>query len=82
MTNFLCVAMCYYASLYYALQSSKYITDKRLRIDIGALKEILLNKEIESITWIKSSPQIVDSLTKHVANSLPLIRCYKKVIFR
>ena len=78
MTNFLCVAMCYYASLYYALQSSKYITDKRLRIDIGALKEILLNKEIESITWIKSSPQIVDSLTKHVANSLPLIKVLQK----
>ena len=72
--------MRYYASLYYALQSSKYITDTRLRIDIGALKEILFNKEIESITWIKSAPQIVEnhSLTKHVANSLPLIEVLQK----
>ena len=38
------VTMRYYASLYYALQSSKYITDKLLRIDICALKEIFLNK--------------------------------------
>ena len=70
--------MRYYASLYYALQSSKYITDKRLRIDFGALKEILSNKEIESITWIKSAPQIVDSLTQHVANLLPLIEVLQK----
>ena len=69
--------MRYYASLYYALQSSKYITDKLLRIDICALKEIFLNKEIESITWIKSAPQIVDSLT-HVANLLPLIEVLQK----
>ena len=70
--------MRYYASLYYALQSSKYITEKLLRIDIGALKEILLNKEIESITWIKSAPQIVDPLTQHVANSLLLIELLQK----
>ena len=49
-------------SLQDALQSSKYITDKRLRINIGALKEVIFNKEIESIRWIKSAQIIANSL--------------------
>ena len=35
--------------LYDALQSQKYVSDKRLRIDLGALKEMLHNKEIDKI---------------------------------
>ena len=35
--------------LYDALKSQKYVSDKRLRIDIGALKEMLHNKEIDKI---------------------------------
>ena len=68
-------------SLHDASQSSKYVTDKCLRIDIGALKEIIFNKEIESITWIKSAQQIADSLTKHGANSLLLIEVLQKSHF-
>ena len=49
-------------SLQDALQSSKYITDKRLRINTGALKEVIFNKEIESIRWIKSAQIIANSL--------------------
>ena len=44
------------------------LNKKPLCIDIGALKEIIFNKAIESITWIKSAQQIADSLTKHGAN--------------
>ena len=35
-------------------------------------------QEIKSITWIKSSQQIADSLTKHGTNSLPLIEVLQK----
>ena len=65
-----------------ALQSSKYVTDKCLRIDIGALKEIISNKQIENIIWIKSAHQIADSLTKHGANSLPLINVLQEGHFQ
>ena len=56
-------------SLHDALGSSKYVTHKRLRIDIGALKEIIYNTEIESISWIKSTQQITDSLIKLTKNN-------------
>ena len=64
--------------LHDALQSSKFVTVKCLRIDIGALNEIIFNKEIQSITWIKSAQQITNSLKKHDANSLPLIKVLQK----
>ena len=40
-------------SLHDALRSQKYVSDKRLRIDIGALKEMLHQKKINKIHWIK-----------------------------
>ena len=40
-------------SLHDALRSQKYVSDKCLRIDIGALKEMLHKKEIDSIHWLK-----------------------------
>ena len=60
------------------LQSSEYVTDKYLRIDIGALKEIIFNIEIESITWIKNEEQIPDPLAEHGTNSLPLTKVLQK----
>ena len=39
-------------SLQDALKSNKYVNDKRLRIDIGALKEVTTSKYIENIIWI------------------------------
>ena len=39
--------------LHDALWSQKYVSDKHSRIDIGALKEMLHNKEIDNIHWIK-----------------------------
>ena len=47
-------------AVYDALQSSKYFTDKHLSFDIDALKEIIFNKEIKSIIWIKSAQKIAD----------------------
>ena len=68
-------------SLHDVLRSRKYVTNKHLGIDIGALKEIIYNKKFESITWIKSAQQIADSLTKPAANSLPSIEVLQKSHF-
>ena len=61
-------------SLLDALKSSKYVNEKRLRIDIAALKEYVINKDVNNIKWIKSSEQLADILTKSTANSLSLVK--------
>ena len=48
-------------SLHDALRSQIYVSDKRLRIDIGALKEMLHKKEIDNIHWVERECQLADS---------------------
>ena len=52
-------------SLFDALKSSKYVSDKRLRIDIGALKQLIANKDIDTIHWVRTREQLADALTKN-----------------
>ena len=59
-------------SLYNAVYSMTSLTDKRLRIDIAILREMLQNKEIQNITWVSSDQQIADSLTKAGCSSTKL----------
>ena len=60
-------------SLHDALRSQIYVSDKRLRIDIGALKEMLHKKEIDNIHWVERECQLADSLTKIGGDDLPII---------
>ena len=48
--------------LHDALRSQIYVSDKRLRIDIGALKEMLHKREIDNIHWVERECQLADSL--------------------
>ena len=61
-------------SLCDALASNKYVTEKRLRIDIGALKEAIKNNDIEHISWVKTNEQLADSLAKFGASLVNLLR--------
>ena len=54
-------------SLVDATYSSKSVDDRRLRIDVAVLRNMLENKEIEDISWICSNLQLADSLTKRGA---------------
>ena len=47
-----------------ALKSSKYVSDKRPRIESGIVKEMVENKQISKIGWIESKKQTADILTK------------------
>ena len=47
-------------SLVDALKSSKHVSHKRLRIEIGIVKEMVENKQISKIGWIESKKQIAD----------------------
>ena len=52
-----------------AIQSNKNVQNKRLRIDIGAIKETLMKQEIHKIKWINSTQQLADVLTKSGVNT-------------
>ena len=60
-------------SLVDALYSSKSVDDKRLRIDIAVLKDMMERKEIESVSWIATSFQLANCLTKGGAPARQLI---------
>ena len=51
-------------SLYEALLSSKQVEDKRLRIDISVLDDLLGRSEIEKVLWVSGANQLADALTK------------------
>ena len=59
-------------SLQDALKSSKYVSDRRLRIDIGSLKE-LIDYEHMQICWVPTDEQLADVLTKTGVNADKLI---------
>ena len=63
--------------LHDALKSPKYVSDKRLRIDIAALKQLIMNKDIHMIHWVKTDEQLADMLTKNGVSSYKLINTLK-----
>ena len=63
-------------SLVEALYSTKLVNDKRLRIDLGAIKE-MLNKEVEQIKWLPGSSQLANCLTKRGASGERLLTVFR-----
>ena len=51
-------------SLHEALGSSKQVEDKRLRIDISVLDDMLARGEVEKVAWVDTLQQLADCLTK------------------
>ena len=60
-------------SLSDALISLKNVNEKRLQMDMAALKEYISTDEITEIKWIKLSDQLADKSTKQSANTPHLI---------
>ena len=54
-------------SLFEALGSSKQVSDKRLRLNVGSLREMIERGEI-TINWVQGLRQLSDALTKHGAS--------------
>ena len=55
-------------SLYEALKSAKSVSEKRLRLDISSIKELLETKQITPVNWCDTDKQLPDSLTKKGAS--------------
>ena len=47
--------------------------EKRLNVEINALKEALQQQELTRLEWVKTHAQLADSLTKHM-NALTMLR--------
>ena len=62
-------AIIYNKSVVEALHSTKVVNDKRLNIDISAIKQSLQSTEICSIRWCPGPLQLANSLTKRGAQS-------------
>ena len=55
-------------SLVDALYSCKNVDDRRLRIDMAVLRDMLEKREIAKVSWIEKSCQLADCLTKKGAS--------------
>ena len=51
-------------SLTDSLTSLKQVNDRRLRLEITVLRNMLEKEEITTVTWVNSSEQLADCLTK------------------
>ena len=61
-------------SLAEVVYSSKAILDKRLRVDIAVMRQMVERKEIKKITWIDKSLQLANCLTKKGASPCKLLQ--------
>ena len=58
-------------SLYDTVRTSNVLADKRLMIDIAAIREMVDRKQIE-VHWVDTNEQLADGLTKAGANKQKL----------
>ena len=65
-------------SLCDAIKSVKTVTERRLRVDINAVKEALHKNDIHKVSWVKSQSQLADCLTKHGANNEKLLQTLRR----
>lgn len=78
--NVLNSIICYTDSrqLFEAVHSIKSVVDKRLRIDLSILKEMIDRGEITDVKWIDSKKQIANCLTKRGASAEGLLRTLQR----
>ena len=55
-------------TLHDAVYSTKTLTEKRLKIELCAIREWLEKQEIHSVIWVCSEDQLADCLTKEGAS--------------
>ena len=64
--------------LHDAIYSTKLVEDKRLRIDIGALKQLIAQNKLAEIKWCASDKQLANVLTKHGASPAQLLEVLRQ----
>ncbi|ESO90517.1 hypothetical protein LOTGIDRAFT_164106 [Lottia gigantea] len=69
-------------SLVDAVNSTKQVNDKRLRLEISSIKELLQSGQISNIIWSETKAQLADCLTKKGASPYYLLKTLHEVICR
>ncbi|VDI53393.1 Hypothetical predicted protein [Mytilus galloprovincialis] len=64
--------------LYHAIYSDKPVGEKRLRVEINAIKQLLQGGELKKVKWIQTNEQIANVLTKHGASGQDILCCFEK----
>ena len=59
-------------SLFENVYSTKNVSEKRLRIDLASLKQLIQEGHV-NLRWIESGRQLADCLTKKGVNTMPLM---------
>lgn len=60
-------------SLYDTLHSTNHVGEKRLRIEISGIKELIQSGQVSKVKWNSAKTQLADCLTKRGASSLALL---------
>ena len=47
-----------------SIRSTKQVSEKRLRVDIGEIQRMIENKEVHDVSWVSKKEQLADGLTK------------------
>ena len=63
--------------LYQAIYSDKHVTERRLRIELNSLKQLIQSGEISTINWVQTEYQIANVLTKTGASGQNILECFK-----
>ena len=58
------------------MYSTKNVTEKRLRVDLAILKQMVAEDELKVI-WTESKNQLADILTKKGVNSFKLMKVFE-----
>ena len=64
-------------SLFESAHTTNSLAEKRLRVDMSALRQMCERKEVE-LQWIATSNQLADALTKAGASKQKLLNILKK----
>ena len=67
-------------SLCEAIRSTKYVSERRLRLEISHIKELIKTKQIDKIIWSDTKHQLADCFTKKGASPLELLKTIERGI--
>lgn len=69
-------------SLVEAIKSTKFVEDKRLRLEISAVKELISTRQVRQVYWTQSAYQLADCLTKKGASSFSLLKAISDGVWK
>ena len=68
-------------SLCEAVRSTKHVTERRLRLEISHIKELVNTNQIQQLKWSDTKHQLADCLTKGGASPIELLKAMENGLF-